>query len=140
MGDGILPFDRGDSSSTLSKEALLLASGSVASTDVLSTPMSGSVIEDCAAADGYCSWRILLFWLANLDQPGGCGAALLRRYGVAGFLDGTLEILGGHRTLVVGDLDGALLDVGVGSLHPGESVKLALYRGLAVAAAHALHI
>ena len=67
MGDDILPFDRGDSSSTLSKEALLLASGSVASTDVLSTPMSGSVIENFVTADvtvhdDYCcfGWPILI--------------------------------------------------------------------------------
>src|SRR5919112_561633 len=84
MGDGILPFDRGVRSSTLSKE----------------TPV------------------------------------LLSRYGIAGLLDGILEVLGGHRTLVVGDLDRALLDVGVGLPHSGELVQLALDRGPAVAAAH----
>src|SRR5918997_1255139 len=62
------------------------------------------------------------------------GSKLLSRYGVAGFLDGFLEVLGGYRTLVVGNLDGALLDVGVGSLHSGELVQLALNGSLAVAA------
>jgi hypothetical protein len=51
MGNGILPFGRGDSSSTLSKETLLFASHSAASTGVLSTPMSGSTIEDFVTAD-----------------------------------------------------------------------------------------
>src|SRR5215218_10399141 len=64
---------------------------------------------------------------------------LLSRYGVAGFLDGALEVLGGHRTLIVGHLDRALLDVCVGGLHPGKPVQLALDRGFAVAAAHALY-
>src|SRR5215218_7353973 len=61
---------------------------------------------------------------------------LLSHYGIADLLDGILEVLGGHRTLVVGDLDRALLDVGVGPPHSGELVQLALDRGLAVAAAH----
>src|ERR671916_1669808 len=67
------------------------------------------------------------------------GSKLLSGHSVAGFLDGALEVLGGHRTLVVGDLDGALLDVSERALHPGELVQLALDSGLAVAAAHALH-
>src|SRR5215208_7522035 len=71
-----------------------------------------------------------------LDQPNSRGADLLSRYGVAGLLDGVLEILGAYSTLIVGDLDGALLDVGVCSLHPGEFVQLALDGRLAVAAVH----
>jgi hypothetical protein len=51
MGDGILPFGKGDRSSTISKETLLFGSRSVASTDVLSTPMSGSSVVDYVAAD-----------------------------------------------------------------------------------------
>ncbi len=59
MGEGIVPFGSGDRSSTLSKETLLFASRSEASTDVLSTPMSGASVEDCVAAevtihDEYC--------------------------------------------------------------------------------------
>src|SRR5215213_1928081 len=46
-----------------------------------------------------------------LDQPGSRGADLLSRYGVAGLLYGVLEVLGGYRTLIVGYLDGAPLDV-----------------------------
>src|ERR671910_3058318 len=61
---------------------------------------------------------------------------LLSRYGIAGLLDGILEVLGGYRALVVGDLDRALLDVGVGLPHSGELVQFALDRGPAVAAAH----
>ena len=38
--------------------------------------------------------------------------------GVAGFLDGLYELLVAHLALVVGNLDGALLDVRVGVLTP----------------------
>src|SRR5918998_4226314 len=61
-------------------------------------------------------------------------------YGVAGFLDGLYELLVAHPALVVGDLDGALLDVSERTLHPGEPVQLALDGRLAVAAAHACNL
>src|SRR5215207_11408371 len=71
-----------------------------------------------------------------LDQASVRGTVLLSRYGVAGLLDGFLEVLGAHRTLIIVDLDGALLEVGVGYLHPGELAQLALDGRLAVAAVH----
>src|SRR3712207_4266343 len=82
----------------------------------------------------------MLFRLVSLDQPGGRCAVLLRRYGVAGLLDGILEVLGRHLTFVVGDLHGTLLDIGVGSLHPGELAQLALDGRLAVTAAHVRYV
>src|SRR5829696_5978010 len=71
-----------------------------------------------------------------LDQPRSRFADLLSRYGVAGLLDGVLEVLGGYRTLIVGDLDGALLDVCVRMLYSGDPAQLALDCRLAVAAVH----
>src|SRR5918994_807611 len=65
---------------------------------------------------------------------------LLRCYGVTGFQDSALEVLGSHLSLVVGDLDGTLLDVSSGRLDPGELVQLVLDRSLAVAAAHVRYI
>src|SRR5215208_174540 len=68
------------------------------------------------------------------------GAALLSGYGVAGFLDGALELLSAHPALVIGDLDGALLDIRLRVLHPGELVQLAFDGRLAVAAAHVRYL
>src|SRR5215218_5034374 len=68
------------------------------------------------------------------------GAALLSSYGVAGFLDGALELLSAHPALVIGDLDGALLDIRLRVLHPGELVQLAFDGRLAVAAAHVRYL
>jgi hypothetical protein len=71
VGDGILPFGRDDRSSTLCKDSLLFAGRFVASTDVRSTPMSGSSMEDCVAAtdashDEYwrLGWPILIILAA----------------------------------------------------------------------------
>src|SRR5829696_10267615 len=63
---------------------------------------------------------------------GGGTALLLSGYGVAGFLDGALELLSAHPALVIGDLDGALLDIRLRVLHPGELVQLAFDGRLAV--------
>src|SRR5215211_202360 len=71
-----------------------------------------------------------------LDQASGRGTVLLSCYGVAGLLDSFLEVFGAHRTVIIGDLDGALLEVGVDYLHPGELAQLALDGRLAVAAVH----
>src|SRR5215204_22061 len=68
------------------------------------------------------------------------GAALLSGYGVAGFLDGALELLSAHPALVIGDLDGALLDIRLRVLHPGELVQLAFDGRLAVAAVHVRYL
>src|SRR5215217_2577842 len=75
-------------------------------------------------------------WFSDRLQVSGRGAVLLSHYGVAGLLDSFLEVLGAHRTVIIGDLDGALLEVGVGYLHPGELAQLALDSRLAVAAEH----
>jgi hypothetical protein len=71
IGDRILPFGWDDRSSTLCKESLLFPSRSLASTDVRSAPMSGSSVEDRAAAadafhDEYCrlSWPISIILAA----------------------------------------------------------------------------
>src|SRR5215212_89336 len=79
-------------------------------------------------------------WLTNIEQRGGRCGVLLSLHGVAGFLDGTLELLGAHLGILVAHRDGALLDVRVRALDAGELVQSALDGGLAVAAAHARYL
>src|SRR5215204_965840 len=122
MGDSTLPFGRGDCSSTVSKQTLLFAS--------------------CLCHGRRCySRRIPLSWLDNLHRPSfTSGAVLLSGYGVAGFLDGIIEVLGAHPGLVIGDLDSALLDICLRVLYPGEFVQFVLDSSLAVSAAHVRHL
>jgi hypothetical protein len=66
----------------------------------------------------------------------GVNLLLLGGYCIAGDFDGLLELLGTDAALVVGDLDGAVIEVRIGALDPGEPVQFAFDSGLAVAAAH----
>src|SRR5215217_661383 len=63
-----------------------------------------------------------------------------RSYGVAGFLDGTLELLGPQLALIVGDLDDSPSDVGIRVHNSGEAVQPLFDGRLAMAAAHIRHL